>query len=641
MVHFSPNWQTKRRKKMRKRLLATISLLVLAGLILAACAPAAPVDTGAEDRIADLEAQLEEAQAGAVSDEELAALQEELDAARAEAEAAMAEAPTEEEVTYERSETLYTSGTQWGPPSSWNPFNTGGYAMGTIGLVYETLFRYDPLTNEFTPWLAESGEWTSDTTYELVVRDGVTWSDGEPFTAADVKFTWELGQEAPINIQTVWSFLDSIEEVDDNTLQFNFSTPAYQQWANYLYGTPMVPEHIWGDLSVEDITSGINENPIGTGPYVYDTHDQSRMVWVKRDGWWATDVYGMDPAPTRIVDIVNGSNNVALGLVLQGGLDLSNNFLPGVATLVDGGYGIETYYPEPPYMLSANTVWLLMNTTMAPMDDPAFRQAMAYVTDVDQITELVYGNMAAKADPTGLLPPWEQYVDQDVVDELGFSFDIDQARTILANAGYVDVDGDGFVEMPDGSPIELKIIVPFGWTDWMESIRIVANGAQAAGINLEPDFPEFPAYLDAKLNGTFEMMLNNDEQLSNTPWTYYDWIFQNPIEDVATVQDGNYGRYDNQEAFDLVDQLDQIPVEDVEGMSEVISQLQTIYFTDMPLIPLWYNPMFAQYNNSVWTNWPSSEEGGNHYLPCTWRGYWNMTSIDMLTALEPVPPAEE
>jgi peptide/nickel transport system substrate-binding protein len=627
---------------MRKRVLATISILIVAGLVLAACAPATPAATSdAEARIADLEAQLEEAQSGA-SEEEVAALQQELDQARADAEAAMAEAEqaaAAEGTTYERSETLYTSGTQWGPPSSWNPFNTGGYAMGTFGLVYEPLFLYDPLTDEFTPWLAESGEWTDDTTYMLTVRDGVTWSDGEPFTAADVKFTWELGQDAPINISTVWSFLDSIDQVDDTTLQFNFSSAAYQQWANYLYTTPMVPQHIWGDMSVEDVTSGINENPIGTGPYVYETHDQSRMVWAKREGWWATDVYGMDPAPKRIVDIVNGSNNVALGLVLQGGLDLSNNFLPGVATLVDGGYGVETYYPEAPYMLSANTAWLLLNNTMAPMDDPAFRRAMAYAVDTDQIVEVVYGNIVQKANPTGLLPNWEQYIDQDMVDQLGFSYDPDEARSILASAGYVDVDGDGFVEAPDGSKIELSVIVPFGWTDWMESIRVIANSAQAVGINLEPEFPDYAAYADARNSGTFEMMIANDAQISNTPWTYYDWMFQNPVADIATLQNGNYGRYDNQDAFDLVDQLDQVPVDDIEGMNAIISQLQQISMTDMPLIPLWYNGAWAQYSNAVWTNWPSSETD-NHNLPVTWRGYWNMTAIRMLCDLEPTPPAE-
>jgi peptide/nickel transport system substrate-binding protein len=103
------------------------------------------------------------------------------------------------------------------------------------------------------------------------------------------------------------------------------------------------------------------------------------------------------------------------------------------------------------------------------------------------------------------------------------------------------------------------------------------------------------------------------------------------------MQNGNYGRYDNPEAFALVDELDKTPVEDVEGMKAIISELQRIQLTDMPLIPLWYNGMWAQYNNSVWTNWPSSADNANHYLPATWRGYWNMTSIRMLTELKPAP----
>jgi peptide/nickel transport system substrate-binding protein len=75
--------------------------------------------------------------------------------AAAPTDAPVAEEPAiDEPVVFERSETLYTSGTQWGPPSSWNPFNGGGYAMGTVGLVYETLYIYDPLADKFTPWLA-------------------------------------------------------------------------------------------------------------------------------------------------------------------------------------------------------------------------------------------------------------------------------------------------------------------------------------------------------------------------------------------------------------------------------------------------------------------------------------------------------
>lgn len=630
-----------------KRATLVMSVLVVLALLFTACTqtPEPVTDTSdADARIAELEAQLEEASQGAVSEEDVAALEAQLEEARAEAEAAMAEAeeaqPAAVTSEYPRGETLYTSGTQWGPPSTWNPFVLGNYSTGTLGLCYETLFLYDPLADEYMPWLAESGEWTSDDVYELVVRDGINWSDGEPLTAEDVKFTFELAQEAPISFSPLWDWLDSIEQSGDNTLVFTFSEPLYQEWANYLYTVPVVPQHIWQDMSSDEVVSGVNENPVGSGAYLYESHDQDRMVWVKNENWWATEALGLEVGPTRIVDIVNGSNNVALGMVLQGDLDLSNNFLPGVATLVDGGYGVETYYPEPPYMLSANTAWLIMNNNTPPMDDPAFRRAMAYAVDVNQIVEVVYGSIVQAANPTGLLPIWDQYIDQDVVDELGFSYDPDMARQILADAGYTDTDGDGFLETPAGEPIELNLIVPSGWTDWMESANVIASGAQDVGINLTPDFPDYNGYLDARLSGTFEMAIDNQPQASNTVWTYYDWIFQNPISDIQAMGNGNYGRYDNQEAFDLVVQLDKTPIDDVEAMQEITSQLQRMQLEDMPLIPLWYNGLWSQVSTANWTNWPSAAEDTPNYLPATWRGYWNMGSILMLTELEPVEAGE-
>lgn len=543
--------------------------------------------------------------------------------------------PGETAVTYERSETLYTSGTQWGPPTTWNPLVTWGYAMGTLGLCYETLFLYDPLTDEYIPWLAESGEWLDADTYEVRLREGISWSDGEAFDAEDAIFTFELGSRyASVYYSTMWQWLDSIEQVDNYTLRFEFTQPLYQEWSNALYTMAMLPEHLWADRTEEEVVSGINENPVGTGPYLYSTHSEDRMVWVKNDNWWATDLLGLSVGPEWIVDIVNSSNNVALGLALQGGLDLSNNFLPGVATLVEGGYGLSTYYPEPPYMIGANTAWLLMNLNIPPMNDPAFRRAVAYAVDVSQIVEVVYGNIVSAADPTGLLPIWSEYIDQDAVDELGFTYDPEQARTTLADAGYVDVDGDGFVEAPDGSTIELSIIVPFGWTDWMESIRVIARGCQEVGINVVPDFPDYGGYADARNAGTFEMCISNEAQMANSVWTYYDWLFHHPIVDTMTR--GNYGRYDNAELFALVDQLDMTPIDDLAGMNAIISQIQRVQLTDMPAIPLWYNGMWSQVSSSTWTNWPSSADDTPNYLPCTWRGYWNMGAILMLTELEPV-----
>jgi len=539
--------------------------------------------------------------------------------------------------TFDRATTLFTTGTSWGPPSDWNPVTNWSMAMGTIGLLYEPLYLYDALADQMVPWLAESGQWTDETTYELKVREGINWTDGEPLTAADVKLTFELGQMYDsLPYSTLWDWLDEIEQVDDYTLIFHFNEALYHQWERLLEQTAIVPAHIFGEMGEEEITAGANENPVGSGAYLYESHGQDRMVWVKNPDWWAIEQMDWEVAPERIVDLVNRSNNVSLGMLLQGDLDWSNNFLPGVKNLVEGGYGIVTYYPESPYMLSANTAVLFMNLTKPPMDDVAFRQAMAYAIDVSQIVDVVYGGIVTAASPTGLLPNegFSKWIDQDLVDQYGFSYDPEMALQILADAGYVDVDGDGFVETPDGEPIELKVIVPFGWTDWMESINVIAAGAQAVGINLTADFPDYGGYEDQLYGGTFDMAINNfGSNISNTPWSYYSWFYRDPI--LERMTNGNFGRYDNQAAFDLVDQLDRTAKDDEAGMQEVMSQLQEIGLTELPAIPLWYNGAWFQANTNRWTNYPSSE--GSQNYPITWNNMIQYGFLKALTELDPVP----
>jgi peptide/nickel transport system substrate-binding protein len=544
---------------------------------------------------------------------------------------------------YARNETLYTTGVQWGPPSSWNPWNGGGYSVGTLGLIYETLFIYDPLTDKFSPWLAESATWVDDTTWEVKLRQGITWTDGKPFTADDVKFTVELanpnGQyKAGLAYQNMWKSLASIDKKDDLTLDFKFNgIPPYQEVGFYfMYQVPIVPQHLWEGRDVADITGGPNENPVGSGMYMAESMDQDRAVLVRNDNWWGIKVFGKTPAPKRIVDIVVPSNNVGLGMVLQGGIDLDNNFLPGVATLVKGGYGVKTYYPDAPYMIPANTVQLIFNLQKKPMDDVNFRKAMAYAINVDDIVQNDYAGLVKAADPTGLMPSWDKYIDKAQVNQLGWSFDPAKAQQILADAGYKDVDGDKFLEAPDGSKIDLKITCPNGWTDWMVAIQIISRNAAAIGIKVTPEYPDYGGWLDALLKGTLDMSIRNEAQLSSTVYSYYMWVFQHPLDSIATAQWGNYGRYNNQAAFDLVDQLDRVKVGDDEAIKAITSKLQKITLTDLPTIPLWYNGLWAQTSTTTWTNWPSAADDANHYLPATWRGYWNMTAGLMLLDLKPV-----
>jgi peptide/nickel transport system substrate-binding protein len=539
-------------------------------------------------------------------------------------------APSEDTTSYPRNETLYTTGKQWGPPSTWNPLDPNA-ATGVVGLQYETLFLYDPLADKFEPWLAESATWTDPTTYTIKVRQGIKWSDGQAFSADDVAFTLGLAKIKAVG-DNIWDFVSDATATDASTVVVKFKDPAYQEWATWTYNKPILPKHIWSAKANEDILKETNANGVGTGPYNYKTATQDRMVWVKNDGWWAKTALNLDVKPKYIVDIVNGANNVALGLLMQGGIDLSNNFLPGIATLVQNGY-VSTYYKQAPYMLSANTAWLVTNDKKKPLDDKEFRKAVAYAVNVPDIVNKVYGNIVKPADPTGLLPNWDKYIDTAQRDALGFKFDAAKSQQLLDAAGYKK-GSDGFYANKDGSPIKLTIMVPSGWSDWEAARDVIIASLKAVGINTEAKIVDYNGLVDARNRFDFDLVVNNEVQVSNTPWTYYDYVFRMPLMEGAG-KNRNFGGYENADAWKLVQQLDRTPVDKVDEMKAITSQLQKIQLTDMPVIPLWYNGMWSQVSNVVWTGWPSDE--GNHVLPATWNGYWQMGAIKMLTQLQPVP----
>jgi peptide/nickel transport system substrate-binding protein len=284
-------------------------------------------------------------------------------------------------------------------------------------------------------------------------------------------------------------------------------------------------------------------------------------------------------------------------------------------------------------MLAGNTAWLFPNTTKAPLNDKQFRKALAASINVDRIVTADYGSIVTAANPTGLLPIWNKYVDKAAVKKNGFSFSTAKAKSLLAAAGYKDSNGDGFVEAKDGSKINLSIIVPNGWSDWMTAIQIISDSAKDAGIKITPSYPDYNTLVDDRGHARYDLVIGNDRQMSNTPWTFYDYIYRLPILDNQTTV--NYERFSDPTAWKLTQQLDRTPTSNTGAMKAIISKLQTRFMQDMPVIPLWYNGVWAQYNTSQWTNFPSSTGANRQTLPAFWRNYFQMTGIDTLAHLQP------
>ncbi|MGP3778094.1 ABC transporter substrate-binding protein [Halanaerobium saccharolyticum] len=528
-----------------------------------------------------------------------------------------------------REETLVVSGAMWGPPSTWNVLIPNP-TPGTGGLVYETMFSYNPLENKYEPWLAESGEWVSDNEYVLNLREGISWTDGEEFNAEDVVFTYQVAKDNSIMYSPVWDWMESVEAEDNYTVRFTFSEPHYAEWDAELYQRYIIPEHIWSEVPSDELITRTMKDPVGTGPYMAREAGQDRMVWERNDDWWGNDVFGQ-PSPKYLVDLVNQSNNVVMGMLMKGELDLSNNFIPGVQKVKDQ-FGLETWYEEEPYMLSWNTANMYMNTTREPMDDVQFRRAMAYMVNQQAIVDRVYGGLVQPANPTGLFGEgWLKYLDEEVVDEYGFEYNTTKAKALLNDAGYVDADGDGWRDMPNGDPLELSIIVPSGWTDWMSAVRVISQNAEEIGVNITPNFPDSSLFDNKRFNKDFDMLIANfNTTLSSNPFDYWNGVANESIHG-ETISNGNWGAYDNPELFDMIDEFNMTKSETEK--QEIASEIQRILLEDMPTVPLWHNGLWAQQTTNNWTNWPSEDDP--YGVPVSWGNAYQLGMIHTLIGLEP------
>ena len=546
--------------------------------------------------------------------------------------AAAAKAPNA--ISFPRNETLYTSGTAYSPPSNFNPLDGGSRYTGTMGLLYEPLFLYDPIHNKYIPWLATSGSWTSSTTYVIQVRSGVKWSDGSSLTGADVAYSINLAKTNPaVGYSNLGQYLVGSGAVaSGNTVTIHFTSPVpYASWQNYLWNNPVLPAAVWSKISATDQVTGANTSPVSSGPMtlVPGGYNQTEACYQDNPNWWAITQLKISFHFKYLCDQVNGSNNVELSALLTNGIDWSNNFLPGISNLISGlngvgGYNVVTYYKTAPYMLSANTAWLEMNTTRAPMNNVNFRRAVAAAINPQSIVNGVYTGIVAAANPTGLLPNLDSFINSSVVKQYGFSYNVAKAKSFLKASGY------------KGQKLTLE--VPDGWTDWMAAIQVISSELQAVGINVSPIYPQANARTLDQAKGTFDMEINNNAGASSDPWSYFDKVYQLPIGGAANEEAAgiNLERFSDPATWKLLEQAATTNPAQTSTLMGIYTQVEKNFLQQLPEVPLWYNGAWFQGNTTYWKDYPSSTTPSDQNVPVMWGGYLGAeTTVFALADLRP------
>lgn len=481
---------------------------------------------------------------------------------------------------------------------NFNPFSpTTRWASNRT--IHEPLLLYNYAQGVLEPWLATEYNWSEDNlTLTMPLRTDVKWSDGTPFTAADVAYTFELLQQYPALIGSAsgaWDdYLAAVEAVDDATVAFTFSrvfTPAI-----YLLGNQtIVAKHIWETIA--DPVTTTFETPVGTGPFTDVAIFQPQGYEVHRNpNYWAPiAIDGL-----RFKAYTN--NDQIAASTISGEVDWG-----GLVANPD-----ETFVAKDPehnnyWWPTITNVGLYLNTTRAPFDDPAFRKAIGASLDRQMMVDTAIWGKSTVANATGLTESaFADWLDPAAV-EAGaawVTYDVEAANAMFDEAGYTR-DGD-WRTRPDGSEMKFAAIVPGGYSDWVAVLQIAITNLKDVGINVELQTTSPDAWATSVYAGEFDMSLSSGTR-GATPFEFYRGAMSSttlkPVGEVATQ---NFHRYANVEADELLVSFSATGV--VDEQKEISHGLQAIFAAEAPVIPLYGSPDWGLYTTTRITGFPNADD---------------------------------
>jgi peptide/nickel transport system substrate-binding protein len=484
-------------------------------------------------------------------------------------------------------------------PDKMNPLTSySTEALEVLQLVYDKLIDYDTSLQD-EPGLAESWTYSEDgldITYNL--RSGVTWHDGVPFTSADVKYTFDVIKNEGLGAYSQWLVdMTGVETPDDTTVVVKFSKP---QAFNPGLAIPILPEHVWGGMSADEIRKAENVMPVGTGPYTFGEWKHGETVTIERNAdWW-----GAAPAAQRIVFVLYGNEDVMAQALKAGEVDILTEVPP---TIWDGLQGAQNVKAVSLPSFSFHHIGFNVDTDPASLGnplllDPVIRQALNYAIDRNQLVELA---LAGHGQPGSvLIPPalgdWQLQIPADQQ----MNANPDEANQMLDDAGYTDTNGDGVREAPDGSPLEFRLIAIESTTVDVRAAELFRDAADIVGIKLD-------------LQTMDENTLGNTVYNTKDPdWDIFVWGWDSGVADpdymlgivlCSQIGGNNDVFYCDQTYDDLYTQ--QATTVDEVARASIVDEMQQMFYDSGTYIVMWYQDKLQAYRTDTWQGWVETPGG--------------------------------
>jgi peptide/nickel transport system substrate-binding protein len=471
-----------------------------------------------------------------------------------------------------------------------NPYNPAVNAE-SLGFVYEPLIYVDLLNNQAeTPMLASSYQWSADKkSIVFTVRDGVTWNDGQPFSGADVAFTFNLMKQVPAtDLYSLWSGagLQSVT-ADGNKVTMTFANPAATYFFNFADQVGIVPQHIFstGDAAAHPDTWA-DPNPVGTGPFMVNPCSPNNIQFTANPKYWqAGKPYIQKVEYPAYLD--NGPANLDLA---AGKAQWGSQFIPNIkAFYLDKSPNNHTWSPP----VTNVQIFPNLDPSHAATSKLAVRQAIAMAIDRTQVATIGEGGQQPAANQSGVVvPTFNKYYDSAAVTAAGYDKpNVDKAKQLLASAGY-----------SPSKPLNLTIITITGYTDWDASLAVIKQALAPIGINLTiSDLAQ--QTFDTKLfTGDYDLAYYGE---AGGPTPYYEMrqiLYSKNSAPIGQQANSNYERYNNP----TVDALfDQYPTADDAGQVAIIKKIEAAMLADVPVIPTTESVDWFQYNTSDIQGWPT------------------------------------